>query len=69
LCELQHQVRDLHAKFKHHQSIWSSFAHQTTAYAENEKNVKLYSWMNMQLSKEQRDVVDIQWASEHYTQD
>ncbi len=66
---LQNQVRDLHAKFKRCQSIWLSFAHQTAAHAKDEKNVKLHSWMSMQLFKEQRDVVDIQWTNEHYARD
>jgi len=67
--KLWNQVRDLHAKFKCHQSIWSSLAHQTAAYTENEKNIKLHSWISTQLSKEQRDVADIQWANEHYARD
>ena len=66
---LQDQVRDLHAKSKCHQSIWSSLAHQIAAHAENEKNVELYSWMSMQLSKEQRNIIDIQWAKKHYARD
>ena len=40
---LWNQVRDLHAKFRCHWSVWLSLAHQTAAYAENEKNVKLHS--------------------------
>ncbi len=66
---LQDQVRDLYAKSKCHQSIWSSLAHQIAAHAENEKNVELYSWMSMQLSKEQRNIIDIQWAKKHYARD
>jgi len=66
---LQDQVHNLHVKSRYHWSVWLSLAHQTAAYAENEKNIKLYSWMSMQLSKEQRDVADIQRANEHYVQD
>ncbi len=67
--KLQNQVRDLHVKFKHCRSVWSSLAHQTAAYIENEKNVKLHNQMSTQLSKEQRDIVDIQRANEHYVRD
>ncbi len=67
--KLQNQVRDLHAKLKHHQDVWSSLAHQTAAYAENEKNIKLYSWMSMQLFKEQKNIIDIWQANKHYVQD
>ncbi len=56
---LWNQVRDLHVKSKYHWSVWSSLAHQTAAYAENEKNVELHSQMSTQLSKEQRDIADI----------
>ncbi len=57
---LRDWVCDLHAKFRHYQSVWLSLAHQTVAHAENEKNVKLHSQMSTQLSKEQRDIADIQ---------
>ncbi len=40
---LQNQICNLHVKLRHHQSVQSSLTHQTSAYAENEKNVKLHN--------------------------
>ncbi len=60
---LWNQTCDLHAKFKHHWSIQLSLTHQTSAHAENEKNIKLHNQMNMQLSKELRDIANIQWTN------
>ncbi len=40
---LWNQTCNLHAKLRHHQSIQSSLTHQTSAYAENEKNIELYN--------------------------
>ncbi len=56
---LWNQICDLHAKLKHHWSVQSSLTHQTSAYAENEKNVKLHNQMNTQLSKESRNITNI----------
>ncbi len=62
--KLWNQIYDLHAKLKHRWSIQLSLTYQTSAYAENEKNVKLHNWMNMQLSKELRNIANIQWINE-----
>jgi len=40
---LQNQIRSVYAKFRHHRSIQSSLARQTSAYSENEKNFRLHS--------------------------
>jgi len=40
---LRNQIRSVHAKFKHRRSIQLSFARQTSAYSENEKNFRLHS--------------------------
>jgi len=62
--KLWNQICDLYAKLKHHWSIQSSLTCQTSAYAENEKNIKLHNQMNMQLSKELRNIVNIWWINE-----
>ncbi len=66
---LRNQICDLHAKLRRRQSVQSSLTHQTSAYAENEKNIKLHNWMNTQLSKESRDVANIQWTNERHARD
>ncbi len=62
--KLWNQICDLHAKLRRRWSIQSSLTRQTSAYAENEKNVELHNRMNTQLSKESRDVANIQWINE-----
>ncbi len=42
---------------------WQIYAHQTSAYFENEKNIKLYNWMNSQLSERQRVIADFWWTN------
>ncbi len=66
---LWNQICDLHVKLRHRWSIQSSLTHQTSAYVENEKNVKLYNWMNTQLSKESRNIINIWWTNERHTRD
>ncbi len=66
---LWNQICDLHAKLRRRQSVQSSLTRQTSAYAENEKNVKLHNRMNMQLSKESRDITNIQWTNERHARD
>jgi len=46
-----------------------SLAHQTAAHTKNEKNVELHNQMSMQLSKEQKDIADIQQVNKHYARD
>ncbi len=64
---LWNQICDLHAKLKHRWNIQSSLIHQTSAYAENEKNVELHNRMNTQLSKKSRDIANIQWINKWHT--
>ncbi len=66
---LWNQICDLYAKFRHRQSVQSSLTCQTSAYAKNEKNVKLHNRMNMQLSRESRNVANIQWTNEQHARD
>ncbi len=66
---LWNQICDLHAKLRRRRSVWSSFTRQTSAHAENEKNIELHNWINTQLSKELRDVANIQWTNERHTRD
>ncbi len=66
---LWNQICDLHAKLRHHRSIWSSLTRQTSAYAENEKNIELHNRMNTQLSKESRDIANIRRTNEWHARD
>ncbi len=64
--KLQNKVRDFYAQLRHHRSIQSCLACQIATHFENEKNIKLYNQMSVQLSKEQRVISDIQWSNERY---
>ncbi len=66
---LWNQICDLHAKLRRRRSIQLSLTRQTSAYAENKKNVKLHNWMNMQLSKELKDITNIWWTNERHARD
>ncbi len=66
---LWNQICDLYAKLKCRRSVQSSLTRQTSAYAKNEKNIKLHNQMNTQLSRELKDVANIQWTNEWHARD
>ncbi len=66
---LWNQICNFHVKLKYHQSVQSSLTHQTFAYIENEKNIKLHNQMNMQLSRKLKDITNIWWINEWHARD